>query len=75
LFVDALIVFYSFSDQVRGEKDLRRELLINLVMNFVLKEDLYWMVHNLTAITLETDIQKIRRVMENHKYLHSHLSM
>lgn len=49
LFVDALIAFYSLEDQIRGEKDLRRELLFNLVTNFVLQDDLYWLVFNLTA--------------------------
>ena len=33
LFVDSLITFYSLEDQIRGEKDLRRELLFNLITN------------------------------------------
>lgn len=75
MFVDAMIVFYCMTDQIRGDKDLRRELLVNLVMNFVLRDDLYWMVHNLTAISLETDLQKIRKIMGDQEFLKDHLHM
>ena len=53
IIVDSLITFYSMEDQIKGEKDLRRELLINLITNFVLQGDLYFLVHNLIAVTKE----------------------
>lgn len=56
LLVDVLITFYSMEDQVRGERDLRRELLFNLVVNHVLEGELYFVVFNVTASYLEPQL-------------------
>lgn len=56
IFVDALITFYSLDDQVRNERDLKRELFVNLVTNMVLEGELYFLVHNLTSIAEESKL-------------------
>jgi hypothetical protein len=56
IFVDALITFYSLDDQVRNERDLKRELFVNLITNMVLEGELYFLVHNLTSIAEETKL-------------------
>ena len=65
LFIDAIIVFYSLEDQIRGEKDLRRELLYNLIANFVLEGELYLLVHNLISISREGELKRMRILMAN----------
>ena len=47
------MIFYGLEDQIRNEKDLKREILINLVTNLVLEGELYFLVYNLTSISLE----------------------
>jgi CRISPR/Cas system CMR-associated protein Cmr3 (group 5 of RAMP superfamily) len=69
LFVDALIAFYGLEALVTSTRDLRRELLFNLITNLVLADDVYWLVHNLTCVTREADLLKVRKVMDRHSYL------
>ena len=56
MFVEVLITFYSMEDVIRGERDLRRELLFNLIANLVLDDELYFLIFNLTSTHLEKDI-------------------
>lgn len=41
LLVETLISFYSLENDIKNDKDLRRELLINLATNIVLDDDVY----------------------------------
>lgn len=54
LLVDVTIEFYSLTEQIRGEKDLKRELIFNLVTNLVLTAELYFLVYNLHTQTQES---------------------
>lgn len=60
LLVEALITFYSLENDIKNDKDLRRELLINLATNIVLDDDVYTLVHNMTVIKLEKSVEAIR---------------
>lgn len=73
LFIDAIIVFYGLEDQIRGEKDLRRELLFNLIANFVLEGELYLLVHNLISISRESELKQMRILMGNQEFLQTTL--
>lgn len=75
LFVDALISFYSIEDQIKGEKDLRRELLFNLITNFVLEGELYFIVYNLASGAIESDLHKLRNIMSSKELLENCVSM
>jgi hypothetical protein len=54
---------------ITSTRDLRRELIFNLVSNFVLVDDIYWLVHNLISVTRDADMLKLRRLMDNHAHL------
>jgi hypothetical protein len=69
LFVEAFISFYSLEDQIKGEKDLRRELLFNLVTNFILEGELYFIVYNLTSGAMEEALHKLRNIMGSKELL------
>ena len=53
LFVDSLISFYSIEDQIKGANDLKRELMFNLITNFILEGELYFIVYNLMSGSIE----------------------
>lgn len=50
--VDATVVFYGLQEQVKP-RDLKRELFVNLVTNFMLTGELYFLLFNLTSSHLE----------------------
>lgn len=60
MFVDSLITFYSLDDYIKNERDLKRELIFNLVTNFVLEGELYFLVYNLQSAAQEPSIKKLR---------------
>lgn len=51
--VNGLIIFYNMEDQIKGERDLRRELIVNLITNFILEGELYFLVFHLTSTHLQ----------------------
>jgi len=63
LIVDVLITFYSMEDEIKGERDLRRELIYNLITNFVLEGEVYFLVFHLTSSHLEKELQLLWSVM------------
>jgi hypothetical protein len=73
--VDALIVFYRIEDQIRNERDLKRELLFNLVTNLILDSELYFLIFNLTSLSEEDNIIVLKRIMSNRAFLENHLPM
>ena len=75
LFVDALVSFYSLEDQIKGERDLKRELLFNLVANNVLEGELYFLVYNLTSVANEDKIQLLKKMMNDRAFLENCLTM
>jgi hypothetical protein len=74
LTVQSLIEFYSLHEEFGGTRDLRRELLINLVTNFVLQKDLYFLVQNVCAVGQEAQIQKMHSIMQSKSTLENHLN-
>ena len=75
LFVDALVSFYSLEDHIKGERDLKRELLFNLVANNVLEGELYFLVYNLTSVANEDKIQLLKKMMNDRAFLENCLTM
>lgn len=75
LFVDAFIQFYSFEDVIKSEKDLKRELVFNLVTNLVLTSELYFLCYNLQTSEHESDIKKLRQLMNDKAFLENQLHM
>lgn len=74
-FVDSLVSFYSLDEQIRGERDLKRELLFNLVANSVLEGELYFLVYNLTSVANEDKIQLLKKMMNDKAFLENCLTM
>jgi len=54
--VDSLISFYSIEDQIKGANDLKRELMFNLITNFILEGELYFIVYNLMSGSIEEQL-------------------
>lgn len=75
LFVEAVISFYSLEDQIKGEKDLRRELLFNLLTNLILEGELYFIVYNLSSGAIEADLHKLRSIMGSKELLENCIPM
>ena len=50
--VDATLIFYELDEKIK-QRDLTRELFINLVTNFILDGQLYFLVFNLINSCLE----------------------
>lgn len=75
LFVEAIISFYSLEDQIKGEKDLRRELLFNLLTNLILEGELYFIVYNLSSGSIESDLHKLRSIMGSKELLENCIPM
>ena len=73
--VDALIVFFRIEDQIRNERDLKRELLFNLVTNLTLDSEVYFLIFNLTSLSEEDNIIILKRIMGNRAFLENHLPM
>ena len=48
--MDALTTFYGIENQIKNERDLKRELLINLITNIMLEGEIYFLVYNLISI-------------------------
>ena len=63
LMVEAIIQFYTLQEQCGGKRDIRRELFFNLVTNLVLEQDVYFLMHNLTSVTMEAKLNRMRQVM------------
>lgn len=53
IFVDALICFYNMESEIRGERDIKRDILLNLITSLVLEGELYFLVFHLTSSNLE----------------------
>ena len=75
LFVDALVLFYGLDLEIRNERDLKRELLFNLIGNLILNGEIYFMLYNLTSLEQEKDIMELNGVMMDRPFLENHLSM
>lgn len=75
LIVDVLITFYSLEDEIKGERDLRRELIQNLITNFVLEGEVYFLVFHLTSSHLERELQQLWRIMSDRAILENKLQM
>lgn len=73
--VNGLIIFYNMEDQIKGERDLRRELIVNLITNFILEGELYFLVFHLTSTHLQPQLQKLWRIMSDRGILENQLQM
>ena len=52
LFMEAILIFYELDDQIKPF-DRTRDLFENLVTNFILEGQLYFLLFNLCSSTLE----------------------
>ena len=61
-FVDATLTFYELDNKLQN-RDLRRELFVNLISNFILEDQLYFLIFNLTSNCLERQMLNISKIM------------
>jgi hypothetical protein len=47
MFVDAILIFYTLDEQMKGSENLKRDLLFIVVTNLVLSNEIYFLVYNL----------------------------
>ena len=62
IFVEATLSFYELDDKI-GQRKLERELFINLITNFILEGQLYFLVINLTTNCFEGQMRKLHKIM------------
>ena len=74
MIVEAIIYFYSLQEQCGGKRDIRRELFFNLVTNLVLEQDVYFLMHTLTSVTMEAKLNRMREVMASKTIQETHLN-
>ena len=74
VFVDAALIFYGFETLIKPI-DLKRELFFNLLANFIIEGNLYFLVFNLISNCYEDDLLKLRKVMNSQEILENMLPM
>jgi hypothetical protein len=75
LIVDAVLISYGMEDQIRNERDLKREILINLATNLVLVDTLYFLVYNLACMSLEDKLLPLKSIMGDKAILENFVSL
>lgn len=75
LLVDALILFYAVDLEIRNERDLKRDLFYNLIVNLLINGEMYFMLHNVASLDLETEIVKLNQAMTDRAFLENHLAL
>jgi hypothetical protein len=73
--VDALILFYALDLEIRNERDLKRDLFYNLIVNLLIHGEMYFMLHNVASLDLETEIVKLNQAMTDRAFLENHLAL
>ena len=66
--VTCLTRFYAIEVKPMGN-DLKKDLLVNLVTNFVLADDIYFLIFNLMSVTEQRKLQKLTTVIHNQKII------
>ena len=56
--VESILIFYGL-DQLIKPIDLKRELFYNLIANFIIEGELYFLVFNLISNCYQADLQKL----------------
>ena len=74
VFVDATLMFYGLETQIKPI-DLKRELFFNLMANFIIEGNLYFLVFNLISNCYKDDILKLQKVMKSMEILENLLPM
>lgn len=54
--------------------DLKKDLIINLVTNFILSEDIYMLIHNLYSTSEEMKLLKLNALFNNEYALNTLLN-
>lgn len=70
--VGATAVFYSLEDMVKPNK-LSRELFVNMITNFILDGEIYFLLFNLTSSWMEGPLHKLQKIMFNLNILENEL--
>lgn len=71
--VQALIFFYQLEVRLSG-KDIKRDLLVNLLTGFILSDEVYFLIFNLISIHQSRELHKLSRVMNDSEVLGKELS-
>lgn len=57
-----------------GGSDLKRDLLTNLITNFVLSDDIYFLIFNLISISQQSELHKLTRLLHDKDLLKTHIT-
>ena len=66
--VDATLLFYELDDIVKPNS-LTKELFTNLITNFIIEGELYFLIYNITSAQLEPVQQNLRKIMMSQEIL------
>mmetsp|Transcript_33713 Transcript_33713/g.41581 ORF Transcript_33713/g.41581 Transcript_33713/m.41581 type:complete len:174 (+) Transcript_33713:1553-2074(+) len=72
LLTEAILIFYELDDQIRPY-DRTRDLFENLVTNYILEGQLYFLIFNLCSSTLEMQQRSLRKMMFSQETLENKL--
>jgi len=70
--VDAVLMFYNLDTIIRPI-DLKRELFWNLITNFLLEGELYFLMFHLINNCYTKDLQKLNKIMNSMEILENRL--
>ena len=62
ILVDATLLFYELDETVKPGS-LTKELFTNLITNFILEGEMYFLVYNITSCWLDKQQKAIMRIM------------
>jgi hypothetical protein len=76
LIVNAVIKYYSIEIKppVMGGSDLKKDLLTNLITNFVLSDDIYFLIFNLISISQQSELHKLTKLLQDKEFVKMHIT-
>ncbi len=57
-----------------GGSDLKKDLLTNLITNFVLSDDIYFLIFNLISISQQSELHKLTKLLQDKDLIRTHIT-
>lgn len=57
-----------------GGSDLKKDLLTNLITNFVLSDDIYFLIFNLISISQQSELHKLTKLLQDKEFVKMHIT-
>lgn len=57
-----------------GGSDLKKDLLTNLITNFVLSDDIYFLIFNMISISQQSELHKLTKLLQDKDLIRTHIT-